>query len=309
IYQEQKLRPYAGISWAGLDFKQIIKPAEDQPVLSKDFLMGLDAGLLYGYRDFAFRLGINYFPQNKWAYPISRSNMTEIHTPSYSIQLGILYALDVSRKNDKQTIDRWNSYPTLSKQNSDAKTLGDFFIGIGPSSSYSLVKSSFNQEHFPYLKQRLISNPFFELTGGYHFKKAGLFTALSFRNPSFETSGFGAKQIIQKTSLALELNKFLLDYSGFTPYLGLNVAMERMKYTEEVNELRRELNFDTKANMGITLGWDIRPGKNEEALILRTNLRWYPFSSFEVDGSRFNFSQLEYNLIQVILYPGRIRKR
>ena len=65
----------------------------------------------------------------------------------------------------------------------------------------------------------------------------------------------------------------------------------------------------TAIEPGLTFGWDIVPGKTNEALILRTNLRWYPFSEFEVNGRKFNFSQLEYNLIQVVFYPERLKKR
>ena len=69
------------------------------------------------------------------------------------------------------------------------------------------------------------------------------------------------------------------------------------------------MKFKNKLDAGVTFGWDIVPGKTSEALILRTNLRWYPLSKFEIDGKKFNFSQLEYNLIQVVFYPNRLKKR
>ena len=308
-YQEGKLRPYVGLGWSALDFRQKSESEEEQTTLSKDFMLSYDTGLLYGYRNFSLRLGINYFPDSRWDYPLSRTTKSKIKTPDYGVQVGLLYAMDFSKRTTTENIEKWNSYPPLSKQSLDATKKGALFIGIGPSISYSLKESEYNQEEFPYLKEKLTSTNYFDIAMGYHFSKIGLFTALSFRNPEFETKGYGSSQSIKKTSLCLEVNKFLLDYSGFVPYVGLNVAYDKLKYTESIDDANRTLTFDYKIEPGVTFGWDIQPGKNQEALILRTNLRWYPFSSFEIDGKGFDFSQLEYNLIQLVFYPGRLEKK
>lgn len=309
VYREKSIIPYVGLNWSALEFKQTINVEEEQPSLAKDFILAADAGILYGYKGFTLRLGVNYLPTKKWDYPISKVQKAAIKTPNFGFQLGLLYAWDSTKDTDEENITKWNSYPTVSKQSLGATTFGDFFIGIGPSISFSLKKSTFNQTEFPYLQDQLASSNYFDLVAGYNFNKLGLFTTLSFRNPKFETEGYGTKQTIKKNSLTFEVNKFLIDYSGFTPYLGINVAYDQLKYTEDVDGVLRELSFDKKIETGLTFGWDIQPGKNQEALILRTNLRWYPFSSFEVDGKKFNFSQLEYNLIQVVFYPGRLKNR
>lgn len=307
--KEGKIRPYIGANWGALDFKQTLKPDENQPELSKDFMLNYDAGIMYNYKSFGFRVGINYFTDTKWQYPISKTQITEIRTPKISFQLGMLYAFDATKDNTKENIEKWNSYPTISKLSYDANKFGDIFIGAGPSISYSLAKSDYNEIHFPYLKQKLTSKNYFDIAMGYHFNKANLFTAISFRNPTFETEGFGSKQTIKKTSIALEINKFLTDYSGFAPYIGLNVAYDKINYQQNVDGVKTQQTFTNEIEPGFTFGWDIVPGKTNEALILRTNLRWYPFSEFEIDGTKFNFSQLEYNLIQVVFYPERLKKR
>lgn len=305
VYQEKKIIPYVGVNWGALDFQQKSKPDEDQPFLSKDFMMNYDIGVLYGYRNFSLRLGVNYFPDNKWQYPIDKTNKEEIKTPNFAFQFGLLYSMDTSNDVDKETRDKWNSYPRLSKQTLGSVKFGDFFVGVGPSMSFSLSKSEYNESQFPYLKNKITSKNYFDIAAGYHFYKAGVFTALSFRNPKFETEGYGSKQVIRKTSLALEVNKFLTDYTGFAPYIGLNVAYDKLKYNEMTDNVKQELTFN-KVEPGITVGWDVRPGKNDEALILRTNFRWYPFSEFNVDGKKFKFSQLEYNLIQLVFYPEKL---
>jgi hypothetical protein len=308
-YREKKIRPYLGISWSALDFRQMIKSDQRHTTRSKDIMAGFDAGIVYGYHGFSARVGINYFPNTNWNYYISRAVKTTIKTPDLGLQIGIIYSYESSGKQDTETAKKWNEYPMLSRQMNGSEKFGAFFIGTGPSMSFSLSKSEFNQQTFPYLKDKLASSNYFDIAIGYQFQKAGLFTAISFRNPKFVTEGFGTKQTIRKTSLALDITKFLFDFSGFAPFAGINISYDQIKYNETDNDTRRALVFGNRFEPGITFGWDIQPGKNQEALILRTNLRWYPLSSFRIDGKKFNFEQLEYNLIQVIFYPERFQKR
>ena len=307
--KEGKLRPYLGLNWGALEFRQILKPNEDQTKLAKDFMLNYDAGLMYNYRKLALRLGVNYFADNRWEYPLSTGQMTEIKTPPLSFQMGLLYTFDATKSGPEEDIEEWNQYPRLSQLSYGAKRFGDFFLGAGPSLSFSLARSDYNASHFPYLQQRLASQNYFDLALGYHFNKANIFTALSFRNPTFGSEGFGTRQSIKKTSLALELNKFLLDYSGFAPYIGINVAYDHFDYEQELAGNTSKHSHSNPLEPGLSFGWDIVPGKTNEALILRTNLRWFPFSKFIVDGENFNFSQLEYNLIQVVFYPQRLKKK
>lgn len=307
--KQKKIAPYLGISWAAMDFRQIIKPDENQPTLSKDFLLKYEAGLLYSHRNFGLRLGVHYYSDARWDYPLSKTVKSVIKTPPVNLSLGLLYAFDLSRDNKKETIDRWNDYPTTSKLSYKAERSGAFFVGIGPSMSFSLADSEYNRKELPYLKKRLVSNNCLDAALGYHFHKANLFTAFSFRNPKFVTEGYGDRQTIRKHSLAFEVNRFLTDYTGFAPFVGLNVAYEKIKYSQLADGRQKSVDYSSRLEPGFTLGWDIVPGKTEEALILRTNLRWYPFSKFRIEGQKFDFSQLEYNLIQVVFYPERLKKK
>ncbi len=307
-FREKKLRPYVGLSWSALDFKQIVKPADDQPVYQKNFVWVPDAGVLYGVGPVAARLGVSYYPDHTWDYALSRTHAETIKTPSFSVQFGIIYAMERSTSSNPATTERWNSYGTFSRLGSHASRRGNFFIGAGPSNSFSLAASEYNTDEFAFLNEKQASDPYFDLALGYQLNKAGVFAAFSFRNPRFENAAYGVTQTIQKTSLAFEVNKFLFDFTGFAPYVGLNVAYDRVEYDEE-DALGHTALTATKINPGLTFGWDILPGKTDEFLILRTNLRWYPNAFFEVEGKRFAFSQLEYNLIQAVFYPERLLAR
>lgn len=306
--QDKKARPFVGVNWGAVDFKQIINSDENSTVLTKDFLLNFEAGLLYNYKSFGLRLGVNYNADNKWDYPLDKEKKAEIKTPEITASLGLLYAFDSTKDTNKENIDRWNSYPEFSKLSYKARRKGAFFIGIGPSFSFSLSKSDYNQMKLPYLNDKIASKNYFDIALGYHFIKANLFTALSFRNPKFETEGYGSSQTIKKTALALEVNKFLMDYSGFAPFVGLNISYDKLRYEQEIEGVKSAIKFKGKFEPGLTFGWDIVPGKTDEVLILRTNLRWYPLSEFDVNGQKFSFRQLEYNLIQLVFYPERMKK-
>lgn len=307
-FRENRIRPYVGVSWSALEFKQIIKPANNQPALYKDFLLVPEAGFLYGYKSFAVRLGVSYFHENKWNYPLDKNTFSTIETPKFSFQASLCYAFDASKNKDPKINQKWNSYPTVSKVGSGAPNFGDFFVGIGPSISFSLASSTYNRKTFPYLADRVASGSYFDVAIGYQFNRADLFTALSYRNPTYKNSGYTTEQTIQKKSLVLEVNKFLTDYTGFAPYIGVNMAYDQIKYSEKTEQGNQEITSQ-KFEPGITVGWDIVSGKTDDHFVLRTNLRWYPLSSFEASHQKFDFSQLEYNLIQLVFYPGRLLRK
>lgn len=301
-YKDKRITPYLGASWAVVNFKQ----NESQPLFSKNKLL-FDAGLMYGKGNFITRLGANFYPSNSWNYPITKTNFQAIKTPYWSVNFGLSYAIETTRsKNMEQENARLNQYPLLSKPTMDAIKKGDFFIGFGPSSSFILSKSNYNESNFPYFNKKPISNTYWDISVGYQFNKAGIITALSLRNPKFTTEAFGTKQTIKRSSLALEAYKFLTDYSGFTPYLGLNIAYDRFDYSENNNSTNFSKTF-SRINPGITFGWDILPGKTEQFFVLRTNLRWYPFSKIDINGKTISQHQLEYNVIQAVFYPSRFK--
>ena len=301
-YQDKKIRPYVGASWAVVNFKQ----NENQPLFSKNKLI-FDAGLLYGKGSFMTRLGINYYPKNKWNYPITQTNFQEIQMPNWSCYFGLIYAIETTRsKNMEKENNKLNSFPLLSKPTKNAIKKGDYFIGVGPSTSFMLSPSNYNETNFPYFNKKPISNTYFDIAVGYQFNKAGVVTAISYRNPKFSNEAFGTTQTIKKNSIALEAYKFLTDYSGFTPYLGLNIAYDNIEYSEKTNSINFNQSFK-KINPGLTFGWDILPGKTEQWFVLRTNLRWYPLSKIDINGKAFSQNQLEYNVIQAVFYPSRFR--
>ena len=305
-YQDGQVRPYVGVNWAIQNFKQTSIPDRENPLFQKSKLM-FDAGMLYGKGNFITRLGVNVYPSNQWRYPLSETIFQEIETPRLGAYLSLMYAFETTRsKNMEKENARMNRYPHVTKPTKDAIKFGDAFWGIGLASSFMLSTSAYNESTYPYFNKRPISRGFLDAALGYHFNRSGIVTAVSFRNPKFVNEAFGVKQTLQKSSVAWEAYKYLTDYNGFTPYLGLNMAYEHLNYSETSSSKNYQHRYH-QLNPGLTFGWDILPGKTEQFFVLRTNLRWQPFSSITVDGKRFSQNQIEYNVIQAVFYPKRFK--
>lgn len=234
-YKENRVRPFIGINWAITNFKQEVKPTSSQPVFSKSSL-AFDAGILYGKGSFIARLGVNLYTNNKWNYPVAENNFQQIQTPNWSAYFGLIYAFESTRSKKMETENtKLNKFSKVSSPSMNAIKKGDYFIGIGPSTSFILSNSDYNESKFPYFNKKPISNTFFDIALGYQFNKLGLVTALSFRNPKITNEAYGTTQIIKKNSFVLEAYKYLTDYSGFTPYIGLNLAYDNINYSEKNN--------------------------------------------------------------------------
>jgi hypothetical protein len=306
-YKDHKIRPYIGASWAVVNLNQDAD-SEQFVVNFSDHKILFDVGLVYGKKNLMVRLGVNYNPKNQWNYPISKTNFESINTPKFSPYFGLIYSYESTRSKNMEKINRiLNKYPNLSSPTMNATKKGDWFLGIGPSTSFIVSESDYNQGVNPFFAKKAISNIFFDIALGYQFNKAGLVAVVSYRNPTFRNESFGVKQDIEKQSVVFEVFKFLTDYSGFTPYVGLNIGFDRLKFTELSD--KNNLSFDKNiVNPGLTFGWDILPGKTQQPFVLRTNLRWFPFEKLNVNDKNFSLNQIEYNVIQAVFYPSRFKK-
>ena len=299
-YKDKKLRPYIGANWA------IVNLNSPQTSFSKSKIV-IDGGLLLGSKSFITRFGINYYPKNNFNYPVSVSQFQKISTPRFNGYFGLIYAFESTRSKNMEKVNaELNKIPMLSLPTANAIKKNDFFVGVGPSVSFMLANSDYNDTKFPYFNTRPISNGFLDVSLGYQFNKLGIITVLSYRNPKFKNEAFGNTQTINKTSIALETYKFLIDYSGFTPYFGVNLTYNQFIYTEKssTSDFNKTI---SKITPGFTFGWDILPGKTEQWLVLRTNLRWFPFDKINIDSQNFSQNQIEYNVIQAVFYPSRYK--
>ena len=121
-------------------------------------------------------------------------------------------------------------------------------------------------------------------------------------------NALGFLQEIERKSFNLEAYKFLFDYHGFVPYVGIGVGFENISVSESDQGRSLPTTIYNKLSPNITFGWDIRPSVKGDWWILRTNLRYFPLLSIERQSRKLSLQHLEFNFIQFVFYPQRLKK-
>jgi hypothetical protein len=186
--------------------------------------------------------------------------------------------------------------------------LNGLYIGAGISSAFWLKQSEYNVAARPYINKYSTSiMPDFTL--GYYLHRPDLNLAIGYRGYGASTNTYGAVQQLNRKSLLFEATKYLFDYHGFVPFIGPTISYENLSFKENFEGQRTFDVEEIKFGYGLTFGWDIRPNRIQ-SWILRTNLRWYPNLFLEVEpNTKVSFDNLEFNFIQLIIYPNRMIKR
>jgi hypothetical protein len=248
-----------------------------------------------------FQVLYNY--NNQLEYYISQNQSATIETPSIYFGANVKLILEGTKGSEKYYYsgkeDR--DYENLKAK----KLLNSFYVGIGPSTSFFTQKSDYNSEIRPFLHSPLNSDVFLDVGLGYFYEPLNAFSGITYRNMKTNSNAYGYEQNFTRKSLGLEFNKFLFDYQGFVPYLGLGISYEKITFSEKD---KGSLHLMEESNLWrpvFVFGWDILPTKLEY-MTLRTNLRYTPDLSIDVSGYAVPNSQLEFNIIQLIFYPQRL---
>ena len=196
--------------------------------------------------------------------------------------------------------------PRLDKLLSEKSQYGLFF-GIGPSAAFPTKNSTYLHEYYPFLDDRSMPTIFPDISLGYHFSKPDLVTALAFRPIRQNREAFLFEQSITRLSLVLESYKYLFDYHGFAPFLGAGISYEGLRLKEEDGPNEITNLSQSKNALLLVAGWDIRPGRKADVWLLRTNLRYAPNLSLTHNGKKLSMELLEFNFIQFVIYPQRIK--
>ncbi len=302
-----KIRPFVGIGIVPFFYEQNNKTLEfGNGAELNHTSVPLYAGLTFNKKQHLVELGIMWNYKNKQAYHISRNTAVDITTPPLYASISYRYMLETTMSAEKD----WESGQTeeITKELAANKILNGIHIGVGLSSAFWIGTSSYNENERPYLEKYSTSlMPDFTL--GYYWHQPDLGLALAYRGYRTSTNAFGTIQQLRRKSLVLEVTKFLFDYYGFVPFVGPAISYEQLSFKESFeNQLTHDLSKN-KLGYGLTFGWDIRPNRRM-SWILRTNLRWFPNLNLEIEqDENISFDNIEFNFIQLIVYPGRMGKK
>jgi len=302
--EHNKVRPYVGAAITPVHHTQNngnLSFGNGPDLTNIDF--PLMAGALYNVKNHLFELGAVWHYNNTSTYAISRTESRSIETPPLYFTLAYKYMLETTLSAEKS----WESGTAAkaTERLAQEKKLNGFFAGAGVSSAFWLQESSYNNTFRPYVENYGI-NVMPEFSIGYYWNNIDLNVALAYRGYREETSVYGSEQEIRRRSLVLEATKYLFDYHGFVPFIGPAVSYEQLSFKEHFEgSLSQDLNDNTLA-YAVTFGWDIRPNRLQ-SWILRTNLRWFPNLGLDAEqGTSIAFDALEFNFIQLIIYPNRL---
>ncbi|MBL7901879.1 MAG: hypothetical protein JNK73_07785 [Bacteroidia bacterium] len=302
--EHHKLRPYLGLALSGVYLKQNNNNFAygNGPELAYT-IWPLLAGFTFNYKSHVFDAGMVWNYTNKQEYYISRDIKTGISTPAFYFQLGYKYMLETTLSAEED----WESGKTerMTIEKAEKKELNTIYFAAGISAAFCLQESSYNQSLRPYIN-KYPGSLLADVSLGYYFHRPDLNLGLSYRAYADGTEAYGAIQKTKRTSLAFECSKFLFDYHGFVPFVGPSISLEQLSFEEEFEQVQTQKVSNHQLSAGVLFGWDIRPNRLQ-AILLRTNLRWFPKINLNLEGGHsISFANLEFNFIQLVVYPGRM---
>ena len=302
--KHKTIRPFVGLSIAPFYYEQDNLNLEygDGPELNHTSLPVV-GGFTFNYKNHLLETSLLWNYANQQDYFISRTVSSTVETPPLYFSVSYRFMLETTLSAEKS----WENgtAQSIAADKASKGELNNFFVAAGLSSSFWNGKSSYNEKIRPYITKYSTSiMPDFAL--GYYLHKPDLNFTLSYRGYGTSTNSYGAIQVLKRRSLAFEITKFLFDYHGFVPFVGPLVSYEDLLFQEEFEDQLIHNIEDNQFTYGLAFGWDIRPNRLQ-TWILRTNLRWYPKLEIQVEeGNAIAFDNIEFNFIQLVIYPGRM---
>ncbi|MBN8681585.1 MAG: hypothetical protein J0L99_02990 [Chitinophagales bacterium] len=295
-----KLRPFAGISFQPLVYRQKIENQDygKGEATYDRWITPLHAGLTYASKNYLFTLGAQYNRRTDFSYYATATQQTPVKINPWSFQFAILRYMDTDKGMGSTRSVRIHNY--LEKKLLEKNKMSAWYYGYGPSTALQLSKSPYLKANAPYLYDES-STSFLapDLSFGRYFSRIDANVGLSYRWFGNRQRAFDSDLRSHRHSLALEGYKFLFNYHGFAPFLGGFVSAERLSLKHNA-----ERHIDYKPAAGLVFGWDIRVTRTQSGY-LRTNLRWAPGLHLDVNGQQYKFDHLEFNFIQMVKYIGR----
>ncbi len=297
--ERDKVHPFAGAAFGIADWRQ--SSSRGTGAFAHKTRLPLQAGLTYQRRSLLLEAGLGYDPDNMAAYYADRATPTELELPPLYFWMGINYQLETTLGAEKNYLDGVTEDRTGRLAAGGA--LNGWSVAIGPSAAFVIGAAPRNEALYPSIGRHRTPNLFFDLGLGYYHYKTDAHLNLAYRANRSERSAYGIEQSLRRRSLALEVFKFLFDFHGFVPFIGPHLSREWYELEESIDGNQQYQARQQQWAAGLTFGWDIRPDALQGA-ILRTNLRYTPTR----DISQVSFRQLEFNFIQLVIYPGRAKR-
>jgi hypothetical protein len=295
--------PYIGLNWGSINYTQKAAGMPTGTELNRNVL-NLETGFAYKNKGWIVECNFQYMATHQFRYALSRTTHGTLDFSPISIGLSVKYALDFTAGASSPGAKKFNA--RLDSLLTQKKWNNAFHIGIGPSAAFGLGKSGYITQLRPFLDDPSPVALCPDFSVGYYIAQPALDVNLSFRPMWFSQAGYDFEHRLTRISVALELYHFLFNYKGFVPFAGAFASYEYIHLVEKDQEVVVTNKTVHAPGWGFTLGWDIRPNKSDW-WVLRTNIRFTPYIPFMVNNQKYVVSQWEFNFIQFVIYPQRLK--
>lgn len=296
-----RLAPFVGLSWlAGTYVPQVDGQAGPEIGIHR---LPLKLGLNWLTRGGLWELGAEWLPFHSVAAP-TPNGTRDASLPAYSVWLSYKFLFDA-------TYHEQPLRPEIEARNAERLAKGelnDFFVAIGPSSAFTLTPSAYNEAVRPQAGTGVPATNMAEYAVGYQHQDWDAAVVLNYRPIDQQQQAYGLTQRYSRRTIGLEAYKFLFDYQGFTPFLGAGMGYDRLNFSESGAAANLAAISAERWSPYLVFGWDIRPHVGVPFL-LRTNLRYTPAAALLASGHNVPYDHLEFNYIQLVLYPERFFKK
>ena len=295
----KEIRPFVGYKFSPWRYRQGASEGEQYKVTNVKGAVDCGFGLQTERAYFTLGASKLLNPEFEMHSTPLLSHADEL--PGWFVELGLNVSIETTSVAATEASRRLNEKFAATNRHG-------LFIAAGPSSAFPTSSSEFIVDEKPFFDDLAFPTIFPDVALGYHLTKADAVVALSVRSMRQNRSAYGESLEIERKSRVLEAYKFVGDYHGFAPYVGLGVGEERIAVESYAGaELTDSQNL-TKYPWYIVFGWDIRPSVKGDLWVLRTNLRIPPKLTFSHAESTLSLQHLEFNFIQLVVYPQRWRE-
>lgn len=297
--EDQKTRPYLGTGWMLTRFQLGDGPEQISHNLP------LAAGLVYNCGVHLFELGGGFNPAAAQQYHTAMDEVATLQIQPLWFSAGYRLMLETTASAERD----WQSGRTriLTDTLATLGRLNGTTIAIGPSSATFLRQSPHTASAMPFIGRHAFVNVFHDIGIGYYLHRPDVQFNFAFRSTRSSITAYGHTQQVKRTAYTVEAFRFLTDYHGFALFAGPAISYERLRVAESYPDGESAFGSSNLLRPGLTFGWDIRPNRLQ-SWYLRTNLRWVPNLDVTMpSGSTVFLDQLEFNFIQLVVFPGRMR--
>ena len=287
------LRPFAGVAWSVNSYRQ-----NDGPTLTVH-QMPVMIGAAWRTRWGTFEAGasLHLFGDGNYAL---RDGHAQLDPQIVDLWLGYKYVFDttssaIEASRSGRLADRYAAFAQAGK-------LSGWELALGPSAAFPFSKSEFADDG-AFLSG--LRRPSFvpDASVGYYFHGLDAVVRANYRFFYARDDGYDRTHTYIRHSVSLDAFKYIVDYNGFLPFIGGGVSAERLSYEVEAST-ESFVASAWKPALSIVFGWDIRPYETS-SWILRTNLRFTPTLDLRRGRESVGFDHVEFNFIQLVLYPER----